>query len=152
MIARPQTTRLTAELLQISVPEHLLLVQQYALPWLVLTKKKEVVQKIAEARGDQAVWQPCLDQGNLSYILALLLVQDVPNTEEFVLSTLRHISSHFDGITFQALLGSETVLTVLELLKDAGEANGERKERVRIYSKTESQPWRVRRIINRMLI
>ncbi|KAL8413730.1 hypothetical protein RB594_005107 [Gaeumannomyces avenae] len=132
MIARPQTTRVTAEILQLSVTEHLLLVQQSALPWLVLTRKKEVIQKIAEARGETEVWKPCLDNANLSYILALLLVQEAPNIQEFVLSTLQHISSHFNNITFQALIGSETVLTVLELLRDAGEASEERRERIRL--------------------
>lgn len=132
MISRPQTTRLTAELLQISVTDHLLSIQQYALPWLVLTKKKEIVQKIAEARGEKAAWQPILDCNNLGYILALLLVQDVPDTHEFVLSSLRQISSHFNNTELAALIAADPVITVLEILRDSGEGNEEKKTRVGI--------------------
>ncbi|KAI6601117.1 hypothetical protein MCOR14_004531 [Pyricularia oryzae] len=131
MISRPQTTRLTAELLQISVTDHLLSIQQYALPWLVLTKKKEIVQKIAEARGEKAAWQPILDCNNLGYILALLLVQDVPDTHEFVLSSLRQISSHFNNTELAALIAADPVITVLEILRDSGEGNEEKKTRAR---------------------
>lgn len=134
MVARPQTTRMISDLLQISVTELLLLIQTQALPWLVLTKKKEVIQKIAEARGETEPWQPCCDNANLGSILALLLSQDIPDIEDFSISLLKGISPHFDRFTLAELLKVEPVLTALELLKAAGEADETRKPRVWLLS------------------
>ncbi|KAL1871978.1 hypothetical protein VTK73DRAFT_1808 [Phialemonium thermophilum] len=131
LISRPQTARLVAELLQISVTELLRLVQVHALPWLVLTKKREVIKKIAEARGDADVWETCCDSANLGAILSLLLVQDVPNIEDVAMSLFRSISPHFDRFSLVELLGSEPLLTALELFKASGEADTARKSRIR---------------------
>jgi serine/threonine-protein kinase ATR len=131
LVSKPQTSRMVAELLQTSVPELLLLVQSYALPWLILTKKREVVQKLAEARGEQESWMICIDGSNLGPILALLLVQDVPNLEEYCMSLFRHVSPHFDRVTLVELLGSEAAGTALELFKACGDADESRKPRIR---------------------
>jgi serine/threonine-protein kinase ATR len=131
LVSKPQTSRMVAELLQTSVPELLLLVQSYAMPWLILTKKREVVLKLAEARGDKEPWMACIDGSNLGPILALLLVQDVPNLEEYCMSLFRHVSHHFDHVTLVELLGSEAAGTALELFKACGDADESRKPRIR---------------------
>lgn len=130
LVSRPQTTRTIAELLQISVTNLLRLLQKHALPWLVLTKKKEVVQKIAEARGDTESWGPCLDCANLPSILALLLIQDAPDMPKYSMSMLRNISAHFDGFELVELLRTDPLMIALELFKAGGEANDLRKSRV----------------------
>ncbi|UQC83200.1 phosphatidylinositol 3 [Colletotrichum lupini] len=130
MQARPQICRAIADLLQISVTEFLLLIQSHALPWLVLMKKKEVIQKIAEARGERDIWVPILDPANAGSIIALLLIQDVGNIENFVMSRLVEVSSHLETFTLVELVQSEVCSVALELFKAAGEADEARKPRI----------------------
>ncbi|OHE96626.1 phosphatidylinositol 3 [Colletotrichum orchidophilum] len=130
MQARPQICRAIADLLQISVTDFLLLIQTHALPWLVLMKKKEVIQKIAEARGERDIWVPILDPANAGPIIALLLIQDVRNIEEFVMSRLVEVSSHLETFSLVELVQSEVCTIALELFKAAGEADEARKPRI----------------------
>ncbi|KAK2061543.1 phosphatidylinositol 3 [Colletotrichum caudatum] len=130
MISRPQMTRAIADLLQISVTDFLLLVQTHAMPYLVLMKKKDVIQKIAEARGEKDIWVTILDTANAGPILALLLVQDVQNIEQFVMSRLIEVASHLESFSLVELMQAEVVNIVLELLKAAGEADEARKPRI----------------------
>ena len=123
MIQRPQRSRAIAELLQISVNELLLLIQTHALPWLVLDKRQDVIQRIAEARQEKDVWRPLMDAPNLAATLALLLVQDAGNIEEFTKSRLNEISPHFHSLSLLDLFQSEPVFIALELLKAAGSAD-----------------------------
>ena len=127
MIRRPQRSRAVAELLQLSVNELLLLIQTHALPWLVLEKKKDIVQKIAEARQEEEAWRPLMDSMNLAATLSLLLVQDTDDLEGFAKSRLNEISPHFHAQPLLDLLQSEPVLIVMELLKAAGDADQTRK-------------------------
>jgi serine/threonine-protein kinase ATR len=122
MVARPQTVMRLADLLEISVNQLLLMLQRHALPWLVLNKRRDVIVKIAEARGDSEPWMACLDSANLPVILSLLLSQDVEEVESYVLSLFRYISPYFDGLTLVDLLQAETFMTTLELLRASGEA------------------------------
>ena len=113
-----------------TVPDLLLLVQSHALPYLVLTKRVDVIQKIADVRGESEPWQPCLDVNNVGPIMALLLIQDAENIPENAMKMLRHISGHFDGLRFGDLLKTEPVMTTLALLKTAGDADEQRKPHV----------------------
>ena len=132
-MSKPQTTRIVADLFQLGVSELVLHIQRHALPWLVLSKRRDVVQKIAEFRGENEAWQPCVDSANLSSILALLLIQDVPahQLETYTMALLRNISSHFNKSTLVELLRAEAVPVILELLKSAGDADESRKALVR---------------------
>lgn len=131
LVVNPRTTGLVADLLQKDVGTFVKSVQQHALPWLILTKRKEVVQKIADFRGEKDAWKICVD--NLSQILALLLIQDVPQAdlEKYVMALLRHVSSHFNDLTLRELVASEPVLVILNILKIAGESQEAQKTRVR---------------------
>lgn len=130
LVSKPQTSKMVAELLHTSVPVLLRLVQTHALPWLVLTKKKEVIQKIAEARGEKETWEALIDGHNLGATLALLLVQDVPNLPDYCMTLFRLVSPHFDDFSLVDLLASEPTLTALELFKACGDADDARKPRV----------------------
>ncbi|KHO10999.1 hypothetical protein MAA_11390 [Metarhizium robertsii ARSEF 23] len=123
MTQRPQRSRAIAELLQISVNDLLLLIQTHALPWLVLDKRQDVIQKIAEARQEKEVWRQLMDGSNLAATLALLLVQDTGDIEEFTKSRLNEISPHFHSLSLLVLFQSEPVLIALELLKTAATAD-----------------------------
>lgn len=130
MVHRPQTSRAIAELLQISVNELLLLIQKHALPWLVLDRRKDVIQKIAEARQEHDIWRPLMDSSNLAATIALLLVQDTDDAMSFAKSRLDSIHPHFTSLTLLHLVQSEPVLIIMELLKAAGDADDIRKELV----------------------
>lgn len=138
LLVKPQTTQLMADLLGISVTDFLLLTQSYTLPFLVLNGKVEVINRISEARQDPDNWAICLDPSNLAPILALLLVQDVPNLDSFVMGLFRRVSSTFKDNVLSDLLRIEPMYQALYLLKAAGEASESRKPRVcymRIVSK-----------------
>jgi serine/threonine-protein kinase ATR len=130
LVSKPQTSKMVAELLHTSVPVLLKLTQTHALPWLVLTKKREVIQKIAEARGEKETWEPLIDGHNLGATLALLLVQDVPDLQAYCMSLFRHVCPHFENFSLVDLLASEPTLTALELFKACGDADDTRKPRV----------------------
>lgn len=117
MFTRPQSTQMVADLLKTSVTELVLLIQSQALPWLVLHRKQDIIQKIFEARGDAKLEHMFLDDANLSTILARLLVQDDPDVEQFVMSALRDACPKFSTATLKEVLQTSTVPTTLELLR-----------------------------------
>ncbi|TDZ15040.1 Protein kinase rad3 [Colletotrichum orbiculare MAFF 240422] len=92
--------------------------------------RKDVIQKIAEARGDEDNWAPIMDASNAGGIFALLLVQDVPDMERFVISRLTEFSSHFEAWGLADLIRSDVVNIVLELLKAAGDADVAHKDQI----------------------
>ncbi|OAA55658.1 Protein kinase-like domain protein [Cordyceps fumosorosea ARSEF 2679] len=130
MVHRPQRSRAIAELLQISVNELLLLIQTHALPWLVLDKRTEVIQKFAEARQETMGWQPLMDNANLAAILSLLMIQETDDIENFVRSRLNDVGLNLHDRPIVELLQIEPVLIAIELLKAAGQADGVRKETI----------------------
>lgn len=117
MLTRPQTTQMVADLLRTSVTELLLLIQPHALPWLVLHRKKNIIQKFSEARRDEHLQDMFLDETNLSAILARLFVQDEANIEQYSMSVLVDVCPTFRGTALTEVLKTSPVLTILELLK-----------------------------------
>lgn len=120
-----------------SVTQLLLHIQEYALPYLVLNKKKGVIQMMATVRDEIEPWQPCLDNTNLGRILALLLAQETADIQQYTMSLLRHISPHFDEFSLVDLLQIEPLTTTLHLLKASADADESRKLHVR----TDSVSW-----------
>lgn len=133
MFTRPQTTQMVADLLKTNVTELLLLIQSHALPWLVLHKRKDIIQRFLDARREtlalpqrdsEHIWTMLyIDDANLSTILSRLLVQDVPDLEEYVRSVLRDVCQNAQIPTLKELLSTNPVPTTLELLKMSGEAD-----------------------------
>ncbi|RYP19412.1 hypothetical protein DL765_003385 [Monosporascus sp. GIB2] len=130
-VTQPKLIRILAELMLMNIQDLILYIHGHAMPWLVLTKKRDIIQKIAEVRGEEEPWQPCLDNANLGPILALLLVQEVSDVQEYSMTLLRQISSHFDGLSLVELLQMEPLITTLELLKAAGDADETHKPHIR---------------------
>ncbi|KAH0495668.1 hypothetical protein TgHK011_009203 [Trichoderma gracile] len=130
IVQRPQRSRAIAELLQISVNELLLLIQSHALPWLVLDKRKDAIQKIAEARQETEIWRPLMDSQNTASVLSLLMLQESDNIEDFVKASLDDISPHFHALSLADIVQSEPMLTTIELLKAAADADASRKRQV----------------------
>jgi serine/threonine-protein kinase ATR len=132
LVTKPQTASKVAELLQLpgGVPELLRLLQRHALPWLVFKKKRDVIQKFAEARGETESYEPCIDTANLASILALLLTQEVPDIASFAMSLLRNISQRFKEPELVDLLRTDALLVALELFKIAADGDENRRSRV----------------------
>lgn len=131
MLRRPQTTQMVADLLKTSITELLLLIQSHALPWLVLHRKKDVILRFLDARrelsqphkqGKEELWTMLyMDNANLSAILSRLLVQDVPNIEEYTRSVLLDVCPDHEVPSLKELLSINPVPTTFELLKMGGE-------------------------------
>ncbi|KAI1351099.1 phosphatidylinositol 3 [Xylaria sp. FL0043] len=131
MITQPKLTQLLAEMQDMSLAQLLLHIQTFALPYLVLNKKKDVIQMIAKVRDETEPWQPCLDNANLGRILALLLTQETADIQEYTMSLLRHISPHFDEFSLADLLQIEPLATTFHILKAAADADETRKPHIR---------------------
>ncbi len=119
-----------ADLLGMSVSEFLVLTQSHTVPWLVLNRQVVVIKRIAEARREAEEWKICTDPMNWCPILALLLVQNVPDLESFVMGQLKEVSSRFKEFDLADLIRIEPASTALCLLKAAGEADDGKKSRV----------------------
>lgn len=133
MVHRPQRSRAMADLLQISVNELLLLVQTYALPWLVLDKRIDVIQRIAEARQDKEIWSAIVDTANLAPVLSLLMIQEPKNIEEYAKSRLDAISPHFHSLPLLELIQTEQAFVATELLKAAADGDETKKQSVSFF-------------------
>lgn len=131
LIVKPQTSQTMADLLAMSVTEFLILTQSYTLPWLVYGLKTDVIRRISEARKDAEEWMVCMAESNLIPILALLLVQDKPDLEDFIMSRFRKIHPRFEELDLVELIRVEPSAEALLLLKAAGEADDSKKSRVR---------------------
>lgn len=129
-MAQPKTANLLADMLEMTITQFVLIIQRYALPYLVIAGNRDVIQKIAELRREAEPWQPCLDADNVGPILALLLVRKTHNIPENSMAMLSRISSHFEELALVDLLKIEPVMTSLELLKAAGDADEPRKTHV----------------------
>lgn len=120
-----------ADLLGISVSGFLILTQTFTLPWLVLLGKADVIKKIADAR-EQDSNETCMDTSNMVAILPVLLIQSAPDMEKMIMSRLVIASESFKNVDFTDLIRVEPGSQAFHLLKAAGEADPNKKSRVRV--------------------
>ena len=126
---RPQIAQQMSDLLGIDVKDFLRLTQQFTVPYLVLTKRKEILQRIADERAPpyNSVTSLCIDRGNMPNILAYILLHTTANEwETTTLSLLREASPNFASVDLVEIVKIEALLTVIELLKAAGEAEDDK--------------------------
>ena len=129
---RPQIAQLLCDLLVIPVADFLVLTQTYTLPYLVLSKKQDVLQRIAQARGNNStVWSMCMDNENKAAILAHLLVQPSTDIESSTMSTLCQIAPQFKEIDLANLVKTEPIMIAFKLLNVAGDENEATKAQVK---------------------
>ena len=126
LVSRPSTSKSIMELLQMTEAEFLQQVQTHAIPWLVLKRKTEVIERIAKAQ-EQAPWKLVMDQ--ISTVLALLLVQDVDDVQEFAQSCLFQVSPEITA-QLPLLVQTNPAAVALELLKMAADLSNDRRSRV----------------------
>jgi serine/threonine-protein kinase ATR len=123
IFACPQKVQQLADLLGLSVNDLLMHTQTDTIPFLVLTRKKEVLQRIAQARGAsiavQDLWlQP---SKNLAAVLALLLIQPSEDPEQSAIALLKDASPTFAEDDLSALVKVDPILIACEILKHAGD-------------------------------
>ena len=113
-----------SDLLGIDVAAFLRLTQEFTVPYLVLTKRGDILQRIANACVPPypSVGALCMSRGNMPTILAYLLLHTASSEwETVIMSLLREASTDFLTVDLADVINLESVLTVSELLKAAGE-------------------------------
>ena len=132
VISVPQKIQHLVEILKISVNQFLELTQRETLPLMVLTKRKDVLQRIASARASNCTVQDvCMHpRSNMAAILALLLRQPSNDIEATIPATLTAIAPDLGNLDLSALLKLDPVSVVTEMLKSAGDEEPNRKSRV----------------------
>jgi serine/threonine-protein kinase ATR len=132
LITRPQKAQQLSDLLGMSVNDLLLRTQTDTVPYLLLARKKEVLQRIAQARGSttgvQDLWlQP---PKNLAAVLSLLLVQQSPDVEQAAISLLQDAAPDFNEAGLSAMVKVDPILIACEILKHAGDSQDAKKAQV----------------------
>lgn len=126
--SRPQIAQLLCELCAIDLSEFLVLTQTFTLPYLILARKYDIIERIAQANGNMTVKALCVAKNNLTAILAVLLTQDIENPEETTIKLLQAVSPEFGKVSFGDLVRSVPIPLAEELIKMAGEENEAKNE------------------------
>lgn len=130
-ISRPQKVQQLADLVGLRVDQLLWNTQPDVLPWLIVEKKQDVLEKIAKARGgDATVWDMCVHRRSLPFILAAIIAQHPKEIEAAVASCLHTTNHRFHIEDTVNLLKTEPITIACELLKTAGEKTGIDREKV----------------------
>ena len=119
----PQKIQQLADLLYMSVSEFLVHTQADTVPFLVLTRKTDVLQRIAQARGPSiAVHDLWLQPSrNLAAVLGLLLIQPVEDAEQSAIALLKDASPSFAEHDLSSLIKVDPIQISCEILKHAAD-------------------------------
>lgn len=117
---RPQIAQQISDLLAMSVSDFLSMTQVHTVPFFVLTKKQDILQRIADACG-QSIMVLCREHTNLAAILSCVLLRTSSEVESLVMALLNAVSPEFGNVDCAELLKSEPQSTASELLRAAGE-------------------------------
>lgn len=130
---RPQVVQHVSDLLSMTVPELLKETQAFTIPYLVLTKKGDILQKVADACR-QSIRTICMEHINMASILTSILLCPSEDVEGMAVTLLRSASSEFDQINCAELVRTEPVLIASELLKVAGDADKYKESKVSTFT------------------
>ncbi|TKA77849.1 hypothetical protein B0A55_05162 [Friedmanniomyces simplex] len=129
--SRPQRAQQMCELLGTDINTFLLTTQRHTVPTLVLTKRKDVLQRIAAARGtaniSDLVLQP---KTNLAATVAVLLTQPANDLEEAALECLEGVATNFRGTDLKNLVKIDAPMIACEMLKRTADAPDRQKPRL----------------------
>lgn len=126
---KPQVAQQMSDLLAMSVSDFLSMTQVHTVPFFVLTKKQDILQRIADACG-QSIMALCREHNNLAAILSCVLLQYSSDVESMVMNLLHAVSPEYSNVDCAELLKSEPQATAAELLRAAGEDNDLKKSKV----------------------
>jgi serine/threonine-protein kinase ATR len=133
IINKPQKAQQLADLTEQSVRQLLVLTQAYTLPHLVLTKRRDIIEKIAQARKVSVTEVLTQPRNNLAKILALLLSQPVPDAEYHAMETLAAIEPAMregSNNKLEALVALDITGIAIEILMLSAEQDDSKKEPV----------------------
>lgn len=128
LLRKPQVVQQMSDLLAMTVPDFLLFTQTYTVPYLVLTKKRDILQRIADScnRSPKSL---CMEHNNWAAILASTLLQESSDIENLIMGLFSTVTPEFGKIHYTELLKAEQPLTAGEILKAASEDES-RKQKV----------------------
>lgn len=119
------------DLLGMKVDDYLRLTEIHILPYLVLTRKRDIIARIgATYNGGKTPFDICSEKNNLAAILAFLLIQPSTDPEDMIMSTLSNVDSAFEGRALAELVRIEPILITCDLLKSLGDSGEDQKARV----------------------
>ncbi|KAI4208635.1 MAG: hypothetical protein LQ348_000112 [Seirophora lacunosa] len=126
--SRPQVAQHLSDLVSLTVSELLRLTQIHTLPYLVLTRRSDILQRVAKACG-RSIQELCLEKSytNMSAILAYIMMRSSSETEATIMAALQAISSDFVHVDCSDLVKAEPMLIASELLKAAGDGDDDAK-------------------------
>jgi serine/threonine-protein kinase ATR len=125
----PQKAQQLAELLGVSVADFLLNTQTETIPYLILAKRKDILTRIAQARGKDVTDLWLTPNENFAAVMSKLLTQPAHELEQSVLGALQEVglaNENLSSIVNQA----GPIQTACELLKIAAGGNDPQKEQV----------------------
>ena len=130
--SRPYIAEQLCDLLGMRVDDFLRLTEVHILPYLVLTKKRDIITRIAATyKPAKSPFDLCSEKNNLAAILAFLLSQAPKDPEGMIMPLLAEVDSTFKGHSLAELVRSEPILIACELLRWLGDSRGTAKaERV----------------------
>ncbi len=143
---RPQIAQQISDLLAMSVSDFLSMTQVYTVPVFVLTKRQDVLQRIANACG-VSIMVLCREHNNLAAILSCVLLKTPSDAESLIMNLLNAVSPEFSNVDCAELLKSEPQATASELLRAAGE----NKEAETSKVSTRPLPWASALISSRLI-
>ncbi|KAF2178853.1 hypothetical protein K469DRAFT_598368 [Zopfia rhizophila CBS 207.26] len=129
---KPQKAQQLSDLLGMTVNQMLQMTQMETLPHLVLTKRKDILQRIATAQKT-SVQDICTQpRKNLAGILALLLCQPVADVEKGAMDALVAVAPAFreNNNDLSSWVRLEPVLVACEVLKAAAEEHESKKPHI----------------------
>ncbi|PWW75517.1 hypothetical protein C7212DRAFT_358109 [Tuber magnatum] len=125
--SKPQIAQLLSEIVGMELSDFLKTTQGYTVPYLILWKRPELVERVAQACKTDVV---SLALSNMAHILALLLTQETDNVEAFTLHLLAHATAEFKDISLGEIARPDAMSLAAELLKAAVDADEDRKIRI----------------------
>jgi hypothetical protein len=121
--SRPYMAEQLCDLLGMKVDDFLRLTEIYILPYLVLTRKRDIIVRIGATYNDaKSPFDICSEKNNLAAILAFLLCQPSSNPEGMIMSLLAEVDPAFKGRTLGELVRIEPILIACDLLKGLGDS------------------------------
>ncbi|KAL6169979.1 serine/threonine-protein kinase M1 [Exserohilum turcicum] len=131
IINKPQKAQQLADLTEQSVRQLLVQTQSDTLPHLVLSKRRDIIEKIAQARKASVIDVLTYPRVNLAKILALLLSQPVADVERTAMETLAAVEPAIrDGNNnrLESWVALDITGVAIEILMLAADQEGVRKK------------------------
>ena len=128
---RPQVAQQICDLFNIKISEFLEITQVHTIPFLILMRKRDILQRIADACVlEQSVFELCTKKVNMAAIVAYLLLQPSTDVEKMVMTLLCEASPEFRKCDLGELINADPISIACNLLEVAGVDDETKKGRV----------------------